>query len=394
MPEMLFHAMNKEGNLPERANLIRLVGTKYASREDVPAKDRSLWDEAEPLKTLVQAAVRRWLNFGDEAILPHAVRVVVGFEAMNQQDRKLIHLFKQYHRAYLMGHSKAIKEIRGLIQKCGPLDIPVLITGETGTGKEIVARLIHEASKRAEGLFAAVNCANLEGTLLQDRLFGHVKGAYSGADRDRQGLFEQANGGTLFLDEIGEMPLETQAQLLRVLQDGEFYRLGEEKARATDVRIVAATNRDLMAEVAQGKFREDLYYRLAVIPIALPPLRERSMDIPTLAGHVLHQFCRDQGLPKLELTPRQLDTLKRHHWPGNVRELENVLQRMVALGEKNVAKLILPGSPSRQGPAKIVPLKEFEQQYVREVYDRLERNIARTAQALGISRNNLKGKLK
>jgi DNA-binding NtrC family response regulator len=394
MPETLFALLYPKGTEEDLPNLIRFVGTKYASAEDIPHGYKSRWEEVDRSKRLVLAAIRRWFNFDDEAIYPHVIRVLAGVEAMTPQDEKLIRQFQHYGSTYFKGKSPTIRQIRRTITRCAGVDSSVLILGETGTGKEIIAKLIHEASPRSEQIFEAVNCANLQGDLLQDRLFGHARGAFSGAERERAGLFEVTNGGTLFLDEIGEMPLETQAQLLRVIQEGQFYRLGEERPRETDVRIIAATHRDLLELIEKGKFREDLFWRLVVIPIQLPPLRERTEDIYILARHILYNFCLRNNLPRVRLSKKQLQALMEHSWPGNVRELENVLERMVVLGEGEVSKLLIKREGGRGLSEEILPLEEATRRYVQMVYEQCEENISRTAEVLEVARNTVKQKLK
>ncbi len=222
-------------------------------------------------------------------------------------------------------------EALALVDRVAPTDVPVLVTGESGTGKELVARRIHARSARAAGPFVAVNAAALPESLAESELFGHERGAFTGADRARAGRFEEAHGGTLFLDEIGELAPALQAKLLRVLEDGRVRRLGSEKDVTVDVRLIAATNRDLAREVETGGFRRDLYFRLAVVPIALPPLRERPGDVPLLARHFVSRLAARHRLPEPELTPEALDVLGAQGWPGNVRELRNALERAVVV---------------------------------------------------------------
>ena len=227
----------------------------------------------------------------------------------------------------LVGRSPAMVAVFKAIGLVAPADEPVLILGESGTGKELVANAIHRNSHRATGPFVKVNCAALSPMLLESELFGHEKGAFTGAVARRRGRFEQAHGGTLFLDEVGELGIDLQAKLLRVLQSGTFERVGAEETLRADVRVVAATNRDLKARVAAGEFREDLYYRLDVVAVTLPPLRERKDDIPLLAEYVVKQLARKHGWPGLALTPEAVAELCRRPWPGNVRELRNALAR-------------------------------------------------------------------
>lgn len=229
----------------------------------------------------------------------------------------------------IVGRGAAMQSVLEEAELVAPTDASVLIVGESGTGKELVARAIHERSRRRERPLIKVNCGAIPRELFESEFFGHVKGAFTGAVRDRAGRFQLAHGGTLFLDEVGEIPLELQSKLLRVLQEGEFERIGEETTRHVDVRIIAATNRDLRAEAEEHRFRQDLYFRLNVFPIVVPPLRDRRDDIPQLAHHFLTLACRRLNSPPLQLTPEHIQTLQRYQWPGNVRELQNVIERAV-----------------------------------------------------------------
>ena len=230
----------------------------------------------------------------------------------------------------LVGRSPAMQEIYRVLARLMQTDLTVMITGESGTGKELVARALHDYGKRRSGPFVPINMAAIPRELIESELFGHERGAFTGATNRSQGRFEQANGGTLFLDEIGDMPPEAQTRLLRVLQEGEFTSVGGRQPIKANVRIIAATHRDLRAAIRQGQFREDLFYRLNVVPIRLPPLRERAEDVPLLARHFLDRV-RDDGLPSKMLDSGAIDRLKQHSWPGNVRELENVMRRLAAL---------------------------------------------------------------
>lgn len=238
-------------------------------------------------------------------------------------------LSAEYHFHEIFGQSDAIKAIVRRIGMVAPTDANVLITGESGTGKELIARAIHQSSSRRDRPLIRVNCAAIPKDLFESEFFGHIKGAFTGAVSDRVGRFELADGGTLFLDEVGEIPLELQGKLLRVLQDQQFERVGENRTRAVDVRVIAATNRDLKAEVQHKTFREDLYFRLNVFPIESVPLRRRLEDIPILAQEFLNRACQKFNRPTLVLRERDVETLKAYHWPGNVRELENVIERQV-----------------------------------------------------------------
>jgi PAS domain S-box-containing protein len=252
----------------------------------------------------------------------------------------------------IVGRSAALRRTIQQIEMVAPTDAAVLVTGESGSGKELIARAIHQSSARSERPLIRVNCAAVPRELFESEFFGHVKGAFTGAVRDRAGRFELADGGTLFLDEIGEIPLELQSKLLRVLQEGQFERVGSDRTVEVDVRIIAATNRDLRQEVAHGRFREDLYFRLNVFPIAAVPLRERPEDIPLLATHFLHAACRRFGRDGLRLSAADAARLQAYDWPGNVRELENVLERAVIISRERTLRLELPTPP---GGGRAVP---------------------------------------
>jgi len=244
--------------------------------------------------------------------------------------------FLQEHwKRFLIGDSQSMRDVCQLIRLVGARQATVLITGETGSGKEMAARALHRAGPRVGGPFVAVNCSALPDNLLEDELFGHVRGAFTGAMQSRTGRFEQAHGGVLFLDEIGELPLNLQPKLLRVLQEREFQRLGSSETVKADVRIVAAANNDLLEGIALGRFREDLYYRLNVAPIHMPPLRQRREDIPALAAHFVDKVCRAEALPPKAIVPEAMEWLCQRSWPGNVRQLENAVEMAVALsGER------------------------------------------------------------
>jgi DNA-binding NtrC family response regulator len=248
----------------------------------------------------------------------------------------------------IIGEHPSLRKLLHAVQRAAAADTTVLIEGESGTGKELVARAIHALSARADGPFVAINCAAIPETLLETELFGYEKGAFTGAVGRKAGRFEVAHRGTLFLDEIGELPLGLQAKILRALEERRFERVGSNVALAVDVRIVAATNRNLKAAVAARRFREDLYFRLSVLPLAVPPLRERATDIPILARHFVERFCREQNKRPLALSPAALEALERHSWPGNVRELQNCVERAVILAEGDTiqaAHLQLPAEP-------------------------------------------------
>lgn len=249
---------------------------------------------------------------------------------------------EEYNYQEIVGRSAALRKTIQNIELVAPTDATVLITGESGTGKELIARAIHQSSDRCNRPLIRVNCAAVPRELFESEFFGHVKGAFTGAVRDRAGRFELADGGTLFLDEVGEIPLELQGKLLRVLQEGQFERVGSDRTLSVDVRIIAATNRDLAAEAGAGRFREDLYFRLNVFPIASVPLRQRPEDIPLLASHFLANACRRFGREGLRLSQADVQRLQSYDWPGNVRELENLLERAVIISRNNQLRLELP----------------------------------------------------
>ncbi len=255
----------------------------------------------------------------------------------NQQYRQEIQ--RRFSPQNLIGHSDSMKQILELIEKVADSDSTVLIFGESGTGKELVARAIHYRSNRMDKPLVPINCAAIPGDLLESELFGYEKGAFTGAHKTKVGRFELASGGTLFLDEVGEMSPQLQVKLLRVLQERSFERLGGVKSIKVDVRIIAATNRDLESSIEEGKFREDLYYRLSVIPIQIPPLRDRREDIPLLAEHFLENFNRQKGRDVQGISPRAMEALVQYSWPGNVRELENLMERMVVLKRAGIIDL-------------------------------------------------------
>ena len=260
------------------------------------------------------------------------VRKALEDRYLREENRRLREAVADRYRLHnLFGASPAMQAVFALIRQAAPGDASVLITGESGTGKELVARALHYDSPRAERPFVPVNCAAVPAGLLESELFGHVKGAFTGAVAARRGLIREAEGGTLFLDEIGDMAPELQAKLLRVIEDRSVRPVGSDEAVAVDLRLIAATNKDLVVRIQEGLFREDLYYRLAVIPIQLPPLRERREDIPLLAEHFLRRAIAASGKPIHGFTPEAMSALLRHPWPGNVRELENVVARAVTL---------------------------------------------------------------
>jgi transcriptional regulator with GAF, ATPase, and Fis domain len=336
----------------------------------------------------------------------------------------------------IVGASEPMREVFRLMESAASTSIAVLIEGETGTGKELVARAIHRASERADGPFVAVNIAALSGDLLESELFGHMRGAFTGAIKDRVGLFEAAHGGTILLDEIGDLPLGLQVKLLRVLQEGEVTPVGASEPRKVDVRVISATNTDLHAAVEGGRFRDDLYFRIAAFPLTLPPLRERPDDLPLLVNHFVARAAKRHDKRIAGVAGDAFEVLAAHRWPGNVRELENEIERAVALTAEGglvaiqalsprvrraVARPEPDARPTEPSPAGIEPkdaktgamsdgaeasgqeadtrrLKEarvaFESDYIRAALERNGGNVSRTARALGVSRVTLQKKLR
>ena len=307
----------------------------------------------------------------------------------------------------MIGESDLMSNLRRIINKVAPSTGRVLITGESGTGKELVARAIHRQSKRYSKPFVKVNCAAIPSELIESELFGHEKGSFSGAVARKLGQFEIAHTGTLFLDEIGDMSLKAQAKVLRVLQTGELQRVGGVKNSNVDVRVLAATNMDLEKVVDEGKFREDLFYRLNVVPIYVQPLRKRKSDIPLLAEYFVANFCKENGLRKKDITPDALNSICDYTWPGNVRELKNIMERLVILSDDPITYGDLPNSFFNSRPldsdhltvaAGAMKLKEFrdwaERTYIERTLRAYSWNVSRTAGILGIERTNLHKKIR
>ena len=319
----------------------------------------------------------------------------------------------KYRFENIVGASPAMQAVYRLIAQCAPTNCTVLVTGESGTGKEMVARAIHHNSLRKDQPFVAVDCNTLSENLLESELFGHVKGAFTGAVSGKRGVFELANNGTLFLDELGNIPLTTQAKLLRVIQEHEFKAVGDTRTQASNVRLVAATNCDLLAMVADGSFREDLYYRVNVFPIEVPPLRERRDDIPALAFHFLKGFCEELGKPVPRISDGALSLLANHGWPGNVRELQNAIQRAVILAQDDMIRqahlasvlesarksgLDVPRTGEELKRIKKIArersVEDIEKLFVQETLKRNVWNVTRSAEAAGMQRANFQALMK
>ena len=301
----------------------------------------------------------------------------------------------------IVGRSKAVQHLLREIERAGPAPARVLIEGEHGTGKELVARALHAASPRREMPFVAVNCAAIPDDLIESELFGHERGAFTGATQARRGRFEEAHGGTLFLDEVGDLTPRAQTKLLRVLQEGELSRLGGNRTIRVDVRVIAATNRDLAKAVQAERFREDLYFRIAVIPISVPALRERADDIPLLVEHFAAQVARETGRRPKKFAPGALEALARHSFPGNIRELRNLVERLVIMSpgagvSPEDALAVLPRAQrAPESPARISEaVQDFERRQIEEALAAEGGNMTRAAARLGLERSHLYKKLK
>ncbi len=305
--------------------------------------------------------------------------------------------------ATLLGESPAMEQLRREIARVAPTDARVLITGENGTGKELVARSIHGLSERSDSLLVEVNCAAIPEELIESELFGHVRGSFTGATEDRRGKFEEADGATLFLDEVGDMSARTQSKVLRALQEGRFTRVGGSKAISSDARVLSATNKNLAEEIRRGAFREDLFFRLAVVPVSVPPLRERREDIPLLARHFLHQASLRFGRKPKFLSAAAGEALVGYRWPGNVREMKNLVERLMILcPSEEIRREDLPVEISEGAHAAALPAdaplrdarEDFERRYILASLRRHRGNVSRTADALQVERSNLYRKLR
>jgi len=312
-------------------------------------------------------------------------------------------LGRRYHYDNIVAHSEKMQAVLALIERVAPTNSTVLLGGESGVGKDLIAHAIHQHSQRSSGPFIKINSTAIPENLLESELFGYEKGAFSGATTSKPGKFELADKGTLFLDEIGDVPPAIQVKLLRVLQERSFERLGGTKTLKVDVRLVAATNRDLRAALEDGTFREDLYYRLNVVAIDIPPLRDHKEDIPALANFFLEKFAHESGKPIKGITPAAMNLLMDFHWPGNVRELENIIERGVTLSSGSTldaADIHLDSArprPATAGPAPVLPegftLDQWEEEAIREALRRANGNKSQAARALGLSRNALRYRL-
>jgi DNA-binding NtrC family response regulator len=335
------------------------------------------------------------------------LRKELDFHRLREENRSLREaLGERYQFRNIVARSPKMQEVLATVERVAPTNSTVLLGGESGVGKDLIARAIHEHSRRAAGPFIKINCTAIPENLLESELFGYEKGAFTGANTSKPGRFELADKGTIFLDEIGDVPGSIQVKLLHVLQDREFERLGGTKTLKVDVRVIAATNQDLRAALEQGTFRQDLYYRLNVVPISIPPLRERKEEIPYLVDYFIARFARESDKPLAGITPAALQLLADFHWPGNVRELENIIERAVALSTGTVIDVedirldisppsasTAPAGESTPFPPEGTTLEQFEDEIIREALRRANGNKSQAARLLGLSRNALRYRL-
>ena len=387
-------------------------------KERYPGVDVIMMTGLSQVKTAVQAMKLGAFDYlpkpFDPDELKHVVDRALERRVLLAENRSLkSEVDSKYRFENIIGSSPAMQAVYRLIAKSAPTNSTVLITGESGTGKDMIARAIHYNSLRKDHAFVTVDCTTLSESLLESELFGHVKGAFTGAVANKRGMFEVANNGTLFLDEFGNIPLATQAKLLRVIQEREFRAVGSTSTQQTNVRLLAATNRELKASVADGSFREDLYYRINVFPIHSPALRDRREDIPALAFHFAKIFCGELGKPVSGISAGAMSVLMNHDWPGNVRELENTVHRAAILATNNVirqsdlAGIVSPApAPDFDVPRTSEDLKrikkiareksveEVEKQFVLETLRRNDSNVTRSARETGMQRSNFQALMK
>jgi len=358
------------------------------------------------IDSAVEAIREGAYDFLEKPVNPSRLRVVVDRAAEKMATQKEVAALRHSLRQSgsdgpVLGVSPAMRKVYSLVEKVAPSKTSVVITGPSGTGKEVIARAIHNLSPRRDKPFIAINCSAIPATLMESEIFGHEKGAFTGADQRRLGCFELANGGTLFLDEVGELPVELQAKFLRVIEEEKLRRLGGKSEIAVDVRVICATHRNLKRQIEAGAFREDLYFRLNVFSIELPRLKERREDIPLLAQHFVERFAREAGKRIRGITPEAMKLLEAYSWPGNIRELRNTMERGVILCDGDmIDESHLPpemgSAPSGNAVIKLslgLPLREVEKEYILGSLRRNKGNKSRTAEVLGISEKTLYNKL-
>ncbi len=379
-----------------------LLAELSATRPDLPVIIMTAFATVEnAVEALRRGAVDYLTKPIERADLVNRVGRSLELEDLRRENQRLrVLVQEEFDLAGMVGRSRRMQEVFDMARRVAGTDTTVLISGESGTGKELLARAIHQHSRRAEGPFIPINCGAIPETLLESELFGHRKGAFTGAIRDNEGRFRAAEGGTVFLDEVAELPLQLQVKLLRVLQERAVDTIGVDVPIEVDVRIIAASNQDLQLAMREGRFREDLYYRLSVVPISIPPLRARQQDIPLLFDHLLREACRKQGREILRVEAPVYERLLGYAWPGNVRELQNLAERLAVLidGER-ITSGDLPesiGSPEPVSERMVeglvtsgAPLAEIEKEILATSLENNDWNQSRTARALGITRNTL-----
>jgi two-component system, NtrC family, nitrogen regulation response regulator NtrX len=361
------------------------------------------------IETAVKATRLGAFDFIEKPLSLEKVILVVNhaLEMIRLEEENLLLKQKVSHEYELTGQSGPIQDLKEMIGIVAPTNAWILIMGENGTGKELVARSIHRQSRRAQKSFIEVNCAAIPEDLIESELFGHEKGAFTGATAMKRGKFDLANEGTIFLDEVADMSLKAQAKVLRILQEKKFERVGGNKLIPTDVRVLAATNKDLEKEMEEGRFRQDLYYRLNVIPLRIPPLRDRKEDIPLLITQFIKDFALKEGEVEKEVTDEVLAVLMRHNWPGNVRELKNIIERLVIMTQSRVISKCDLFPLFEEGKIETVRFEpeiatdsfraakqDFERQYIIRKLREFDGNISKTAEAIGLERSNLHKKIR
>ncbi len=378
-----------------------------ANRPDIPVVVMTGFGSLEAAVAAIRAGAYDFVTKPIELdLLQIALERAVRHRRLKDQVRRLSEQAERVdHFDDILGDSPAMRHLFDQLRRIAPTEASVLICGESGTGKELVARSIHDNSRRGQGPFVAVNCAALPESLLESELFGHAKGAFTDARNERKGLFQQAESGTLLLDEVGELPLVMQPKLLRALEESRIRPVGSDKEIEVDVRLLAATNRDLESAVEEGRFRQDLYFRINVIQLELPPLRSRGTDVLLLAQHFIERFAARSGKRVVGLTEQTMERLLNYSWPGNIRELRNVMERAVAL--TRFEKIVVDDLPEKirdyrgsqvfiggDDPSELVPLEDVEARYIHHVLDAVDGNKTMAARILGLDRKTLYRKLK